>query len=62
MRAWGTRSSMIWRCSPVRFAIQAWCFVTGGPAGMSPKYFSTFWRAVSASMSPASTMTALAAP
>ena len=37
-----------------------WAMV--GEAGMSPKYFATFCRAVATSMSPASTSTALLGP
>ena len=61
-RAWGTRSAMAWRCSPVRFAIQASWRVSGGPEGMLPKYFSTRAFTSSAFTSPATTITALAAP
>ena len=35
---------------------------TAGPAGISPKYFCSFSRAISGVMSPASTMVVLAAP
>ena len=43
------------RCVPVIFAIQScWRLITG-PAGMSPKYFSTFCLASAAVMSPAIT-------
>ncbi len=35
---------------------------TGGPGGMSPKYFRIFSFAVAASISPASTTTALVGP
>ena len=61
-RAWGTRSAMACRCSPVRLAIQASCRVSGGPDGMLPKYFSTRAFTSAALTSPATTRTAFAAP
>jgi hypothetical protein len=61
-RGSGTRSSTDTRCVPVRFATQLSGRVTGGPEGMSPKYFSTFAIASAALTSPHSTITAFAAP
>ena len=61
-RACGTRSSTRCKCVPVRLAIHAsWC-ATGGPGGISPKYFSAFASAVLASMSPASASTVFDGP
>jgi hypothetical protein len=61
-RACGTRSYISPRWLPLRLATQASWRVVGGPAGMSPKYFSTRAFTSSASTSPATTTTALAAP
>jgi tagatose-1,6-bisphosphate aldolase non-catalytic subunit AgaZ/GatZ len=61
-RACGTRSCATCTCVPLRFATHDSNRATGGPGGMSPKYFSTFCFAVAESMSPAMTIVALEGP
>ncbi len=62
MRGCGTRSYITSRRASSRAAMLTAWRVSGGPAGMWPKYFCTFSFAVATSMSPASTRVALAAP
>ncbi len=54
-RTLAVRAGPSWRPRPS-------CRAIGGDGGMSPKYFSTFSRTVLASMSPATTRTALFGP
>ena len=61
-RACGTRSVNSSRVEVVRGAGSTLGWAMVGPAGMSPKYWVTLALAVSTSMSPASTSTALFGP
>ena len=49
-------------CGAGSVGTAAWATLLTGPRGIDPKYFSTSGRAVAASMSPASTSTALLGP
>ena len=63
MRVCATWSAIVPRVDVVRGAIHGCWRGTGGPAGMSPKYFSAFaLRDVRGVMSPTSTSVVFAAP